>query len=110
MTAPAKVNVQILRMVDSHRPPGWVEFVLKDANGREWTFVEKEPVVSVEPLEVDAKFPLPGILHCQIVEKWIDEEEVRRCIIDTDLPWGVASEEGETRFEVFQREVVEREV
>lgn len=100
-----EVRVQVLRTVDENAFPRWVEFVLRDANGIDWRFVDKEPVICREPLRVDAIFPVPGFLRCQIVRRWVGEKGMERCVIDTEFPFGVASREGATRFEVYVEQV-----
>jgi hypothetical protein len=105
MTEFAEVRLQVLRTVDEHAFPRWVEFMLRDANGLEWTFVEKEPMICREPLEINAEFPLSGFLKCQVVKKWVDERGMGRCAIDTEFPFGIESRQGETRFEVYVEQV-----
>ena len=43
------VAVEVIRFVDDSFP-GWVEFVLHDACGTNWFFVDKVPVLSTEEL------------------------------------------------------------
>lgn len=105
MTEFADIKVQVLRTVDEHIFPGWVEFILRDANGVEWTFVEKEPVICREPLGGDAEFPVPAFMKCQIVRKWVDERGMERCAIDTEFPFGIETREGQTNFEVYVEQV-----
>jgi hypothetical protein len=94
------IDVEIVRFTDSHQP-GWVECVLRDASGREWTIFEKVPVVSDASLDATSIYPQQGEVACELVRQWTDEQGRRRCIIDTERPWGIAADNGETRFEVF---------
>ena len=93
------VKVDIRRFVDDSQP-GWVECVLTDAHGREWFFVEKVPVVSLELLDVNSDYPRPGVIACEVLEKRScgNGKEVVR--IDTERPWRVAATTGEMQFEV----------
>lgn len=94
------INVEIVRFTDPHQP-GWVECILRDALGHEWTIMEKVPVVSDAPLDVTSIYPQQGEVACELVEQWTDEQGRTRCIIDTERPWGIEAENGVTRFEVF---------
>ena len=79
------VRVEIRRYVDDHQP-GWVECRLSDAHGREWLFVEKVPVVTLEDLDAAGSYPRSGVLACRVVGRrpWMDASEV--LIIDTTEP------------------------
>jgi|JI6StandDraft_1071083.scaffolds.fasta_scaffold01762_10 hypothetical protein len=94
------ISVQIVRFTDSHQP-GWVECVLRDAASREWTFIEKVPIVTNALLDAASVYPQRGVVACEIVEHWTDEHGRIRCIIDTERPWGIEAKNGETQFEVF---------
>ena len=62
------VGIELRRYVDDSQP-GFVECWLTDANGREWSFVEKVPVVSTEDLDVGSNYPRPGIIACEVIER-----------------------------------------
>ena len=98
------VDVQIVRITDSHFPIG-VECVLRDANDREWFFTDKCVTFTQEPISEGMAFPQPGVLACELVREWIDEQGRSRCLIDTEKPWDVAARDGETRFEVFKEQL-----
>lgn len=59
------VVVSIVRFVDGAFP-GWVECVLRDAQGVSWTFVEKVPVVSAHPLDSASTYPQRGLIACEV--------------------------------------------
>lgn len=92
------VLIEICRHFDDSQP-GWVECKLADARGREWMFVEKVPVVTVEDLDATSSYPRSGAIACRVVDRRVaaDYEIVT---IDTTEPWGVEAVNGETRFEV----------
>jgi hypothetical protein len=102
------VSVQILRLTDPQQP-GWVECVLRDTASREWKFIEKAPVVSDALLDATTDFPRLGVIACEIVNQWTDESGRTRCVIDTERPWGIATENGQTQFEVFANQVTTRD-
>ena len=94
------IGVQIVRFTDAHQP-GFVECVLRDAVDREWVFSDKAPIFTSVLLDEKSTYPQPGSIACEIVREWIDEHGRKRCIIDTEQPWDIAAQTGETRFEVF---------
>jgi hypothetical protein len=101
-----EVLVEICRYVDDH-PPGWVECKLTDGWGREWTFVEKVPVVTAAYLDANSAYPQPGHIACRVVERRQDADGREVVTIDTEQPWGVESTTGEVRFEVRPNQLTE---
>ncbi len=91
--------VEVRRYVDDSQP-GWVDCWLIDANGREWSFIEKVPVVTGEYLDAESEYPRPGVIACQIIERQVGADNRDLVVIDTEQPWGVAATTGETRFAV----------
>jgi len=63
-----RICVQITRWVSDDNP-GIVECSFTDTVGRDWSFIEKMPVVTAEDIWSDRKFPRPGYIACQIVSK-----------------------------------------
>ncbi|MEI8383829.1 MAG: hypothetical protein WCJ09_27185 [Planctomycetota bacterium] len=98
------VGIEIRRFVDDSQP-GYVECWLTDANGREWSFVEKVPVVTAEDLDAESDYPRPGIIACEVIGREIGTDEREVVVIDTDLPWGVEATTGETRFVVLPEQL-----
>lgn len=99
------VVIEIRRYVDDAQP-GWVECGLTDAAGQSWLFIEKVPIVTTEDLDADSRYPRPGIIACQLVERRREDgREV--AVIDTELPWHVEATTGETRFVVSSEQLVE---
>lgn len=97
--------VQIVRFVDLSQP-GWVECRLLDAWDRDWTFMEKVPVVTRESLDATSDYPQEGFIACTVVRSWQDECGRALVTVDTLQPWGVAAVGGETQFEVLASRVV----
>ncbi|HEY1122926.1 MAG TPA: hypothetical protein VGE67_15045 [Haloferula sp.] len=98
------IAVEIVRFTDEG-VPSWVESALQDALGREWRLIDKVPIFTLVNLDASSSYPQPGSIACEIVREWIDEDGRKRCLIDTTLPCGIDSVEGETRFEVFRDQV-----
>jgi hypothetical protein len=94
----AQVNVKVVKLIDDDFP-GWVECQLIDVMGQSHVFRDKIPIFSAE-LSVDSTLPHTGIIRCRVLETNDD-----RIIIDTDMPDGVESISGQTRFSVAPTEV-----
>jgi len=98
------IPVEIVRFTEEG-VPSWVECALYDASGREWRFIDKVLIFTLADLDASSSYPQPGSIECEIVREWVDEDGRKRCLIDTTLPCGIDSVEGETRFEVFRDQV-----
>ena len=98
----ANVAVEVTRFVDASFP-GWVEFVLHDALGTRWTFVEKVPVLSAEALSEASDYPRPAMLECEVVPD--SSASAGLVKIDTSRPWGIEAEDGTSTFVVHQSQL-----
>jgi len=65
--------VQIVRFVGSDFP-GWVECELVDAEGRRHILKDKVPLFTVEVLDAGSKYPTPGTVLCEVLERYQDEQ------------------------------------
>jgi hypothetical protein len=99
------VSVTISRFVDEHQP-GFVECLLKDADGQDHTFLEKTPIVSSESLWSDSQYPRSGAIACVIEAEYLDESGNMRVRISTEQPWSVESTAGASRFVVWPSQMV----
>lgn len=99
------VRVPIVRWVDDHNP-SIAECHLIDAFGKTWSIIDKLPIFSEAiDLDADSIYPQPGIIACEIVEKYFDEQERSILVIDTARPWGVEAVDGTTQFHVLEKDV-----
>ena len=96
------IKATATQLIDDSAYPEIVRCVFTDAYGRTHTVMEKWPVVSAEKYE--NVFPKDCLLGCTVVER---RGEV--CVVDTDQPWGIESEEGETVFEIHEDLLIEDE-
>jgi hypothetical protein len=106
MSREQDLAVTIVRHVDDHQP-GWVTCTLLDAHAREWSFIEKVPVVTLEDLDAHSQYPRPGVIRCWIVECTMDADGRELVLVDTDSPWRVEATSGETRFVVRSDQLTE---
>jgi hypothetical protein len=95
------VRVDIIRYTSDDQP-GWVECTLVDFHGRRWSFIEKIPVVTEAMLGPEGEYPQPGVLACEVLERWADQAR-----IDTRRPFGIESREGAYQFDVATSLLVE---
>jgi hypothetical protein len=99
------VAVRIVRFVDDAQP-GWVACELTDAFDRRHTLVDKAPVFTAKTLDADGPYPEPGVIACEVVERWQDGEGRRLARVTTARPFGVESTEGVTEFVVLSEQVI----
>jgi len=102
------VRVTITQFVDDYQP-GIVECKLVDAWGREWSFIEKVPVVSLADLDASSNYPQPGVIGCLVVERRQHADGREVVIIDTEEPWCIESTTGEHQFDVVPEQLIEIE-
>ena len=97
--------VKVVRFVDEHQP-GFVECVSVDARGEVHSFIEKVPIVSADELWSTSTYPQPGAIDCHVESRW--EADGKGMVqVNTELPWGVESTAGQTRFIVLAGQVSE---
>jgi hypothetical protein len=92
--------VQIVRFVDSAFP-GWVECEFVDAAGCLHVLKDKVPIFTVGDLDADSKYPAPGIVRCEIAERYKNEKGQLLVRVSTIKPDGIESTEGLSEFTVF---------
>ena len=100
------MQAKITRWVDDDPQPGIVEFKIVDRFGREWLFVDKVVSVTEANLSSDSVYPQRGLIACTIISRGHDESNYAIAEIDTGKPWGIESQEGITRFQVFADQLV----
>ena len=78
-----------------------------DAIGHEHRIVVKVPEVTAATLDATSNFPQPGFIACIVLgrNKRDDGSELVR--IDTQMPWGVETAVGRTKFEVLSEQLCE---
>jgi len=92
-------KVNIVEAFDLDQFPGWCKAILTDANGVEHAFVDKFPVFGLEDAEVRS-LPVEKVIAVEVVRDLGDVVD-----IDTSVPHGLATEEGNSRFVVRKESV-----
>jgi hypothetical protein len=100
------IRVWICRWVDDDQP-GWVECELRDDTGSTHVFREKVPVVTHAALGPLSRFPRPGVIACVVLGRHRAADGHEVVSIDTQLPWGMESTSGLSRFDVDARNLVD---
>jgi hypothetical protein len=93
------LEVQIVRFVGSDFP-GWVECEVVDAEGRRHILKDKVPIFAVEVLDADSKYPMPGTVLCEVLERYQDEQGQELARVSTEKPFYIESTEGLSEFTV----------
>lgn len=101
------VKALIVKFVQHHQP-NIVECALTDANDRVWSIVDKVAIFTGEYLDEASSYPQPGTIPCEIVREWVDADGLRRCVIDISRGRYTEAKDGETQFEVFADQIIER--
>ena len=100
-----QLRVQIIRFVEGYFP-GIVECELVDAAGRLHTFIEKAPVVSDEWPGPEDKYPMNGIIRCEILERRHDPDGRDLVRVTTEQPDYVETQDGVMEFVVLSSQVI----
>jgi len=93
------VTVQIVRFLD-HSFPCWVECELIDAFGRCHILRDKVPIFTAEALDADSKYPTPGLVPCEVVDRYQNEKGQELVRVSTVKPCDIESTEGICEFTV----------
>ena len=100
----SELKVQIIEFVDASQP-GWVRCSFSDAFGREKFFTEKVPIVTVQYLSEKSIYPQKGSVSCTIEGNIADTQQHEIITINTDIPLGISTEDGQTIFKVFRNQI-----
>ena len=99
------ILIQIVRFVDNNFP-GWVECLLTDAESQVHSFIEKAPVVSLDPLTSTSTYPRGGFIPCMVEQEWQSAFGQDLVQVSTEHPYGVASATGRARFTLLKSQVI----
>ncbi|HEX2327590.1 MAG TPA: hypothetical protein VHN74_02620 [Candidatus Angelobacter sp.] len=92
-----ELRVEVVGFVDEAFP-GWVEATFRDAAAREHTLRDKVPIFTEAMLDESSHYPQPGLVGCEVVERFRDDEGRELARISTT---GVESTAGLNSFVVF---------
>jgi hypothetical protein len=105
----ALLSVKVLEYVDDGYP-GWVRAVFNDANGKEWSIVDKTVYFEgYDELGKDSIYPQPNQIECRVIGEREGTDNRRILLIDIEVPNGLNAEDGTTKFEFSSDQINERE-
>jgi hypothetical protein len=99
------ITAQIVRFVDAHQP-GWVECEFVDAEGRNHILKDKIPIFTAEMLDVNSKYPIPGLIPCEVLERFKNEKGQELVRVTTERPCAIESAEGVFKFTVHSTLII----
>jgi hypothetical protein len=100
-----KIKVDITRYVDASFP-GWVECSFIDAWGVKQVFIEKVPVVTEKDLDNHSEYPQEGVIACEIIKIWRDQDNHELATINTNQPWGCETINGVSKFDILKSQLI----
>jgi hypothetical protein len=100
------ITIKITSFIDDGQP-GWVECKFTDAWNKEHIVHDKVPIVSLEDLNATSKYPRDGLIACEIIKKWKDEDGRIIFTVTTEKPWAVYTIEDLTEFDVLDEQLIE---
>ncbi|CCD85905.1 protein of unknown function [Bradyrhizobium sp. ORS 285] len=103
-TPTAHIRALITRWV-SDDFPGWVECRFTDRFGKEWSIVDKLPVVSTDDLRRGSKYPQPALIACEVVATAMDHAGRDVIHVNTLVPFGIEATDGATSFELYSEQL-----
>ncbi|MEV0295317.1 hypothetical protein [Nocardia sp. NPDC050710] len=87
-----------------------MEVRLTDMHGAEHLFIDKEPMFTPDwSLRPDTAYPVRVSLGCEVLSTRVLSDGRTALTITTERPWAMASETGQTEFEVTLDHIVEEQ-
>lgn len=100
------IKISITSFIDNDQP-GWVECKFHDAHGTEHIVHDKVPIVTTKYLNANSEYPQNGVIACEVVREWKDDNGKTVFTVDTSKPWVVETIEGIAQFDVFEEQLTE---
>lgn len=91
----------------SNDQPGFVECKFVDAWNKEHTIHDKVPVVTEKYLDEKSEYPQDGVVGCEIIKQWKDQDGRTIFTVTTQKPWHIDTLEGLSEFDVLEEQLVE---
>jgi hypothetical protein len=102
------IKIKITSFI-SNDQPGFVECKLVGVWNNEHIIQDKVPIVTEKHLDEKSEYPQDGVIACEIIRKWTDQNGRDILTISTAKPWGVDSIMGLTEFDILDRPLIELE-
>ncbi|MCR5888868.1 hypothetical protein LRS06_14055 [Hymenobacter sp. J193] len=100
----AELTVTIKEFFDDAQP-GWVRAIFYDIDRKQWSIVEKIPIVTEDDLDEHSHYPQQGLVATSIRETYkLDGQEI--AVIDLSQPDSICAEDGTEVFHVFKEQLI----
>lgn len=100
----ADLRVDIVRFVEAYQP-GIVACEFWDAQGHCHEFVGKVVYFTAESLHADSSYPQPGVIPCEVIERWKGTSDGELVRVSTGSPLDLESTEGFSEFVVVPHQL-----
>lgn len=95
----AFVTGRAVRWVSDEPFPGWVEVLLTDAHGAEWSLFDKPTAFDDEGrLRGNTAYPVDVDVACEVVGRGQLADGTEVLTVSTRLPFGIEAADGRTEF------------
>ena len=101
--------ITVTEYLRSDTYPDWVRCSFEDAYGKEWTILEKVPVITPDGFDQNTPLPYETTLAIRILKTFQDAGNREIARVDTNEIWGVWTEDGSWEFEVLLSRIIEQE-
>jgi len=102
------IKIKISNFI-SNDQPGFVECKLIDAWNKEHTVQDKVPIFTDSYLDEKSNYPQEGVIACELIKQWTDQNGRKIYTITTEKPWAVETIEGLTEFDLLEEQLTELE-
>jgi hypothetical protein len=100
------LKIKITKFIDSSQP-GFIECRFTDAWNKEHIIHEKVPVITDENLDEYSNYPTEGIVSCEILREYRDENGKSLITISTENPWDISTIEDANTFDILQYQLTD---
>jgi hypothetical protein len=100
--------VTITKLVEDSLP-ALVEFSLTDIYGKNWLFIDKAPVITLDDITKETVLPKIGQMAVEVIKEW-DHDGEKVVTINTAKPWDIESTEGQQQFDVLAEQIKQEDI
>ena len=99
------IKVKITEFI-SNDQPGFVKCLFFDAWSKEHIVHEKIPVVTEKYLDENSDYPQSGVVACEIIKVWIDNNNRQLFTVTTEKPWDIETVEELNKFDLLEEQLI----
>lgn len=101
--------ITVTEYIKSDTYPDWVRCSFEDAYGKEWTIVEKVPVITPNGFDEMTQLPYQTKVAVVVLKTFKDSENREVVRVDTNQIWGVSTEDDVWEFDVLKSQITKQE-